>query len=285
MCRPASPIAIPALGLGEIGALSGGAVALALIAIAESSGRPARSRRSAATRSTPTRSSSRSAPRTGAPACCRASRSTRASRGAPWRWSGRAHAALGPVRRAAARGDDALPDAALRRAAAGHARGDHHRRRGRARRLRGFLWLWRIDQGDAQLAIVGFAAVTLLGVLPGIVVAVVASLLALDPARVPAADLRARPRPPRGERGRGLPVPQRRAPPGVRDHPGPRPLPLLERAVLRERVVLPRRGAALVDEADRPPARCSSTRRGHLRRHDRARDARGPDRSARAQGA
>ena len=43
----------------------------------------------------------------------------------------------------------------------------------------GFRWLWRIDQGDAQLAIVGFAAVALLGVLPGIVIAVVASLLAL----------------------------------------------------------------------------------------------------------
>ena len=45
--------------------------------------------------------------------------------------------------------------------------------------IRGFRWLWRVDQGDAQLAIVGFAAVALLGVLPGIVVAVVASLLAL----------------------------------------------------------------------------------------------------------
>ena len=33
--------------------------------------------------------------------------------------------------------------------------------------VRGFRWLWRIDQGDAQLAIVGFAAVALLGVLPG----------------------------------------------------------------------------------------------------------------------
>jgi MFS superfamily sulfate permease-like transporter len=45
--------------------------------------------------------------------------------------------------------------------------------------IRGFRRLWRIDQGDAQLAIVGFAAVALLGVLPGIVIAVIASLLAL----------------------------------------------------------------------------------------------------------
>ena len=43
----------------------------------------------------------------------------------------------------------------------------------------GFRRLWRIDQGDAQLAIVGFAAVALLGVLPGILIAVVSSLLAL----------------------------------------------------------------------------------------------------------
>ena len=43
----------------------------------------------------------------------------------------------------------------------------------------GFRQLWRIDQGDAQLAIVGFAAVALLGVLPGILIAVVSSLLAL----------------------------------------------------------------------------------------------------------
>ena len=37
---------------------------------------------------------------------------------------------------------------------------------------RGFRQIWRIDQSDAQLAIVGFAGVTLLGVLPGILVAV-----------------------------------------------------------------------------------------------------------------
>ncbi len=43
----------------------------------------------------------------------------------------------------------------------------------------GFRQLWRLDHGDAQLAIVGFAGVALLGVLPGIVVAVVASLLVL----------------------------------------------------------------------------------------------------------
>jgi SulP family sulfate permease len=45
--------------------------------------------------------------------------------------------------------------------------------------VRGFRRLWKIDQDDARLALVGFAAVTVLGVLPGIIVAVVASLLAL----------------------------------------------------------------------------------------------------------
>jgi MFS superfamily sulfate permease-like transporter len=45
--------------------------------------------------------------------------------------------------------------------------------------VRGFRRLWRIDHDDARLAIIGFAAVAVLGVLPGIVVAVVASLLAL----------------------------------------------------------------------------------------------------------
>ena len=43
----------------------------------------------------------------------------------------------------------------------------------------GFRELWRIDQGDAQLAILGFVGVCVLGVLPGIVTAVLASLLAL----------------------------------------------------------------------------------------------------------
>ena len=60
----------------------------------------------------------------------------------------------------------------------------------------GFRWLWRIDQADARLAIVGFAAVALLGVLPGIVVAVACVAARPDPARLPAADLRPRPRSP-----------------------------------------------------------------------------------------
>ena len=45
--------------------------------------------------------------------------------------------------------------------------------------VKGFRQLRAIDRDDARLALVGFAAVTVLGVLPGIVIAVVASLLAL----------------------------------------------------------------------------------------------------------
>ena len=43
----------------------------------------------------------------------------------------------------------------------------------------GFRVLWRIDPADAKLALIGFLAVCLLGVLGGIMTAVVASLLAL----------------------------------------------------------------------------------------------------------
>src|SRR4029077_8538428 len=44
--------------------------------------------------------------------------------------------------------------------------------------VKGFRRLWQIDQGDAKLAIVGFAAVALPGVLPGIVISAVAAPLA-----------------------------------------------------------------------------------------------------------
>ena len=43
----------------------------------------------------------------------------------------------------------------------------------------GFRKLWRVDRDDARLALVAFAAVLFFGVLVGIVIAVVASLLAL----------------------------------------------------------------------------------------------------------
>ena len=43
----------------------------------------------------------------------------------------------------------------------------------------GFRKLWRLDRDDARLALIAFAAVCFFGVLVGIVIAVVASLLAL----------------------------------------------------------------------------------------------------------
>ncbi|MSO94289.1 MAG: sulfate permease [Thermoleophilia bacterium] len=43
----------------------------------------------------------------------------------------------------------------------------------------GFRTLWRIDPPDAMLAVVGFASVCLLGILPGVLTAVLASLLVL----------------------------------------------------------------------------------------------------------
>ncbi|MEI7760697.1 MAG: sulfate permease [Thermoleophilia bacterium] len=45
--------------------------------------------------------------------------------------------------------------------------------------VKGFRALWRIDPPDAMLAVVGFASVCLLGILPGILTAVLASLLVL----------------------------------------------------------------------------------------------------------
>ena len=56
-----------------------------------------------------------------------------------------------------------------------------------------------------------------------------------DPACLPAPDRRARPRDRRDERGRGLPVPRHRPPSGVRDDSRARPVPVLERALLRQR--------------------------------------------------
>ena len=128
--------------------------------------------------------------------------------------------------------------------------------------VRGFRRLWRIDQGDAQLAIVGFAAVALLGVLPGIVVAVVASLLALvrRAYRPRIAVLgRAAGETSADEDFRFRSIDRH---PEYETIPGPRPLPLLERALLRQCVVLPRRDAAARRRRPtRPRAPSSSTRR------------------------
>jgi SulP family sulfate permease len=172
--------AIPNVGLGELGALSGGALALALVALAESIG---------------------------------AARSLAGERGYEID-PNQELVALGASNVGAGLLQGFPVDASLSRSAVGAAAGVRSRVSGlivaafviatmlfltplfdglpqatlaaiiiaavvRLLDARGFRRLWRIDQDDARLAIVGFAAVAVLGVLPGIVVAVVASLLAL----------------------------------------------------------------------------------------------------------
>jgi SulP family sulfate permease len=171
---------LPVISLGEIGALSGGALALALVALAESVG---------AARSLAARRGYEIDPNQelialgganagagllqGFPVDASLSRSAiGAGAGVRTRASGLFVAALlvatmlflTPL-------FDGLPQATLAAIIIAAVVGLVD--------VRGFRQLWRIDHADAKLAIVGFAAVALLGVLPGIVVAVIASLLAL----------------------------------------------------------------------------------------------------------
>jgi SulP family sulfate permease len=172
--------AVPDVGLGEVGALSGGALALALVALAESIGA---ARSLAAERGYEIDPNQElvalAASNIGAgllqgfPVDASLSRSAvGAAAGVRSRLSGLIVAALvvatmlflTPL-------FDGLPQATLAAIIIAAVV--------RLVDVRGFRRLWRIDQDDARLAIVGFAAVTVLGVLPGIVIAVVASLLAL----------------------------------------------------------------------------------------------------------
>jgi SulP family sulfate permease len=170
----------PAIGLGEVGALSGGALALALVALAESIG---------AARSLAAKGGYEIDPNQelfalgasnvgagllqGFPVDASLSRSAVGeAAGVRSRLSGLFVAALvvatmlflTPL-------FDGLPQATLAAIIIAAVIGLVD--------VSGFRELWRIDHGDAKLAIVGFAAVALLGVLPGIVIAVLASLLAL----------------------------------------------------------------------------------------------------------
>jgi len=173
-------LALPGIGLGEIGALSGGALALALVALAESIG---------AARSLAAKGGYEIDPNQelialgaanvgagllqGFPADASLSRSAvGAAAGVLSRVSGLIVAALviatmlflTPL-------FDGLPQATLAAIIIAAVIGLVD--------VKGFRELWRIDPGDAKLAVVGFAAVCVLGILPGIVTAVLASLLAL----------------------------------------------------------------------------------------------------------
>ncbi len=171
---------IPDIGLGEVSALSGGALALALVALAESIG---------------------------------AARSLAAQRGYEID-PNQELVALGAANVGAGLLQGFPADASLSRSAVGLAAGVRSRLAGLVVALlvvatmlfltplfdglpqatlaaiiiaavvglvdvSGYRELWRIDRDDARLAVVGFVGVLILGVLPGIVIAVIASLLAL----------------------------------------------------------------------------------------------------------
>jgi sulfate permease, SulP family len=171
---------IPDVGLGEVGALSSGALALALVALAESIG---------AARSLAARRGYEIDPNQeliaigasnigagllqGFPVDASLSRSAVGSAaGVRSRLSGLIVAALvvatmlflTPL-------FDGLPQATLAAIIIAAVIGVVD--------VNGFRVLWRTDHGDAKLAVVGFVAVCLLGVLPGIAIAVISSLLAL----------------------------------------------------------------------------------------------------------
>jgi len=173
-------VGLPALGPGEIGVLSSGAAALALIAIAESIGAARSLAAERGYRIDPNQelvaigaSNVAAGFLQGFPVDASLSRSAVASdAGVRTRLSGLFVAVLlvatmlflTPL-------FDGLPQATLAAIIIAAVSGLVD--------WRGFRTIWRLDPSDAQLAVVGFAAVTLLGVLPGILVAVVASLLAL----------------------------------------------------------------------------------------------------------
>ncbi len=173
-------VGVPDIGLGEISALSGGALALAIVALAESIG---------AARSLAARGGYEIDPNQelvalgaanvgagllqGFPVDASLSRSAvGAAAGAVSRISGLAVAALvlatmlflTPL-------FDGLPQATLAAVIVAAVIGLVD--------VPGFRVLWRIDPADAKLALIGFLAVCFLGVLGGIMTAVVASLLAL----------------------------------------------------------------------------------------------------------
>ena len=171
---------IPDVGLGEIGALSSGALALALVALAESIG----AARSLAAKGGYEIDANQELIAIGAanvgagllqgfPVDASLSRSAvGAAAGVRSRLSGLIVAALvvatmlflTPL-------FDGLPQATLAAIIIAAVIGLVD--------VKGLRGLWRTDHGDAKLAVVGFAAVCLLGVLPGIAIAVISSLLAL----------------------------------------------------------------------------------------------------------
>jgi sulfate permease, SulP family len=173
-------LGIPTLGLGEIGALSGGAAALALITIAESIGAARSLAAERGYRIDPNQelvalgaSNAAAGVLQGFPVDASLSRSAVASgAGVRTRLSGLFVALLLVATMLfLTQLFDGLPQATLAAIIIAAVVGLVD--------WRGFRQIWRLDASDGQLALVGFVGVTLLGVLPGILVAVIASLLAL----------------------------------------------------------------------------------------------------------
>ena len=198
--------AIPSVGFGEIGALSSGALALALVALAESIGT---ARSLAAQRGYEIDPNQElvalGASNVGAGLLQGFPVDASLSRSAVGAGAGVRTRLSGLFVAAPARGDDALPDAALRRAAAGDARRDHHRRRRRARR-RQRVPLAVADRPGRRAArdrrVRGRRAPRRAARDRDRRRRLAARA---DPARVPAPDRRPRPRRPRGEHRRELP--------------------------------------------------------------------------------
>jgi sulfate permease, SulP family len=173
-------VAVPNIALGEISALSGGALALALVALAESIG---------AARSLAAKSGYEVDPNQELVALGAANMGAGLLQGFPVDAS-LSRSAVGPAAGAVSRVSgllvsalvvatmlfltplfDGLPQATLAAVIVAAVLGLVD--------VPGFRVLWRIDPADAKLALIGFLAVCLLGVLGGIMTAVVASLLAL----------------------------------------------------------------------------------------------------------
>ena len=131
----------------------------------------------------------------------------------------------------------------------------------------GVIRLWQQRRTEFVLSITAFLGVALLGVLPGIVVAVGLSVGKRVPALVVAV-----PDDPRAGRGPAR-VPRRAQPPRRRAPARPRRVPVRRTALLRQRAHVPRPGRAA--RIRRAGARMDPRRGGahHRRRHDGGRHA------------
>ena len=144
--------------------------------------------------------------------------------------------------------------------------------------IAGMRRLWRQRKSDFALAMTAFLGVALLGVLPGIGLAVALSILDVfrrawrpyQAVLAPGSGSR------RLSRHAGLPA--------RRHAPGPGDLPVRQSAVLRQRQHLPGRDPGTGRRRSRPAVDRGGRRADHRHRHHRRGHARGPRRQAQRQG-